>query len=207
MKLIPSICAAALLALAPIARAEEEPKESPTAVVEKIQATLIQAMKEGEKLGLEGRVKLIDAVARETHSFETISRIALGKNWKPLTEEQRKAFVDRFSELGVVTYASNFSSFHDEAFKTVSEKAAERGQTLVKSTLTTGDGREVQFNYVLEKKGGAWRIVNIIVDGVSDLALKRSEYEGIIAAEGFDGLMKKLDQKIADLRAAGPEKK
>jgi phospholipid transport system substrate-binding protein len=45
---------------------------------------------------------------------------------------------------------------------------------------------------------GQWQIINIIVDGISDLALKKAQYTSVIDREGFDSLLNKLTQKIAD---------
>ena len=41
-----------------------------------------------------------------------------------------------------------------------------------------------------------WRIVNIIVNGVSDLALKRAEYNSLLEREGFQALIAKLEEQI-----------
>jgi phospholipid transport system substrate-binding protein len=37
-----------------------------------------------------------------------------------------------------------------------------------------------------------------VVDGISDLALKKAQYTSVIDREGFDALLNKLTQKIAD---------
>jgi len=34
------------------------------------------------------------------------------------------------------------------------------------------DDKPVKFDYMLKEKGNSWRIINIIANGVSDLALK-----------------------------------
>jgi phospholipid transport system substrate-binding protein len=49
---------------------------------------------------------------------------------------------------------------------------------------------------MLKKKGDNWRIINIIANGVSDLALKRSEYTSVLKREGFDDLIAKINEKI-----------
>ncbi|MBM4201241.1 MAG: hypothetical protein FJ189_08135, partial [Gammaproteobacteria bacterium] len=41
-------------------------------------------------------------------------------------------------------------------------------------------------------------IINIIVDGISDLALKKAQYTSVIDREGFDKLLDKLQTKISD---------
>jgi hypothetical protein len=42
--------------------------------------------------------------------------------------------------------------------------------------------------------------VNIVVDGVSDLALKRGEYGRLMDEGGFSALMADLDRQIQRLR-------
>ena len=45
------------------------------------------------------------------------------------------------------------------------------------------------FDYVLHEVDGNWRVINVIADGVSDLALRSSQYEQIFKERGFDGLL------------------
>ncbi len=196
-----------LSSLAGIVFAEEKSKEAPaketpSAVVERLQSALLDTMKEGEKLGYQGRFDKLAPVIKSTHSFPVVARVALGKNWGTLSDQQKASFLEAFTTLAVASYASNFDKFGGEKFKTVSEKPTERGQVLVRTVLTAGDGQEHKLDYVMEKKEEAWQIINVVADGVSDLALKRAEYESILAKEGFDGLMQKLTQKINDLKTA-----
>ncbi len=58
---------------------------------------------------------------------------------------------------------------------------------------------DVSLDYMLEQKDGAWRIINIIADGVSDLALKRAEYQRILGAGSLDDLIKELEAQTARL--------
>jgi len=61
----------------------------------------------------------------------------------------------------------------------------------------------VSLNYVLTRNNDDYRIVNVVAEGVSDLGLKRSEYDGIIASEGVDSLVAKLKAKVASYAASG----
>jgi phospholipid transport system substrate-binding protein len=49
---------------------------------------------------------------------------------------------------------------------------------------------------MLKESEHNWRIINISANGVSDLALKRSEYTSILQKEGFDSLITKINEKI-----------
>ncbi|HUL13694.1 MAG TPA: ABC transporter substrate-binding protein, partial [Methylococcaceae bacterium] len=71
-------------------------------------------------------------------------------------------------------------------------------RVLVRYMLIAPKEKPVKFDYILTQSGGQWAIINIIVDGISDLALKKAQYTSVIDREGFDSLMNKLTQKITD---------
>jgi phospholipid transport system substrate-binding protein len=173
---------------------------TPSATVERLHATLLEMMKEGQTLGYAGRVERIGPVLDETFNFETIGRVVTGRHWKALAVEKRNAFLGTFRNLSTATYADNFSSFGGEAFKTLGEEI-KKGASLVRTQIVEADGSTVSLNYVLNKTGEQWRIVNVIAEGVSDLALKRSEYGAVIGKEGIDALIAKLEAKIASYAA------
>jgi phospholipid transport system substrate-binding protein len=176
--------------------AEDEGGTSARAVVEKFQEQLIDVMKNGKQLGFAGRYdKLYDAVSN-SHDLPKIARIVVGKEWEKLTSEQQDKLVEVFSKLSVASYAYNFKEYGGESFVFDSEKETARGGVVVHSKMNVPDDKPVKFDYMLKEKGDSWRIINIIANGVSDLALKRSEYTTILQREGFDALIKKINEKI-----------
>ena len=70
---------------------------------------------------------------------------------------------------------------------------------------TSGDGcrargqADVSLGYLLRAGRQGWRIINIVADGVSDLALKRAEYQRVFASGGIDGLVAELEQQTQRL--------
>ncbi len=176
--------------------AEEKSGTSARAVVEKFQAELIQVMKNGKQLGFAGRYdKLYDSVSN-SHDLTKIARIVVGKEWEKLSSEQQDKLIDVFSRLSVASYAHNFKEYAGESFVFDSEEETARGGFVVHSRLIVPDDKPVKFDYMLKEIGSSWRIINIIANGVSDLALKRSEYTTILQREGFDALIKKINEKI-----------
>jgi len=69
-------------------------------------------------------------------------------------------------------------------------------QIYVHTFLVLPDDKDVSMDYLLKKRGEDWRIINIITNGVSDLALKRSEYVAVIRKSGFDVLITEISAKI-----------
>jgi len=176
--------------------AQDTSAASAKQVVESFQTELINVMKNGQKLGFAGRYdKLYDPVSN-SHDLIKIARIVIGKEWEKLSEDQQKKLVDVFSRLSVASYAHNFKDYSGESFTFESEEETTRGGVVVHSRLTIPDDKPVKFDYMLKEKGNSWRIINIIANGVSDLALKRSEYTTILQREGFDALISKISEKI-----------
>jgi len=172
-------------------------EDEAVAVVERLHATLIDVMKHADELGYDGRFKRLEPVVGEVNDMDAISRSAMGRHWESLTDQQRTLFKQTFLKLSVATYAARFDGFSGEHFETVETRTLKRGGVLVRTHLVKSDGQPVHLDYVLHQRDGKWRIVNIIAEGVSDLAIKRSEYDAIMTRDGFDTLIEKIRGKIA----------
>jgi phospholipid transport system substrate-binding protein len=166
-------------------------------VVETLHTTLLAVMKDGDQIGYKGRYDRLEPVIRASFDLPFIARTVLGRYWETLNQEQRSKFIGAFSELSIATYAGNFDSYSGERFKTVSEKEVSSGRVLVQSRLVKSEGGEVQLDYILHRIDHQWRIINVIAEGVSDLALKRADYSAFLKNKGFDALLTKLNEKIA----------
>jgi len=164
-------------------------------VVEKLHTTLLAVMKDGVKIGYQGRYDQIAPVIKSSFDMPFISRTVLGKHWETLHNDQQSKFIEMFTRMSIAAYASNFDSYSGERFKTISEKEMSGGRILIQSQLIKSDGGQVQLDYLLNRTDSQWRIINIIAEGVSDLALKRADYSTFLKNQGFEALLKKLNEK------------
>ncbi|HLP80631.1 MAG TPA: ABC transporter substrate-binding protein [Nitrosomonas sp.] len=171
--------------------------EAPEQVIQKLQSSLIQVMREGPQLGYEGRYKVLTPVIDQSHDIELIIKTILGATyWAQLDTDQKNLVIDTFRQLSIATYAGRFTQHEGEQFEVIEQRELPHEQMLVRSQLTKSDGGVVNFDYVLQQKEGRWRIVNILFDGVSDLAIKRGEYRSIMQRDGFAALIELLKEKI-----------
>lgn len=160
------------------------------------QDELLDVMQQGKQLGFQGRYNKLKPVVSESHDLTKIARIVVGKEWKKLSDEQKIKLNHVFTQLSISSYAHNFKAFSGESFKYISQDKTARGGVIVHTLFVLPDDKDVKFDYMLKKKGSSWRIINIIANGVSDLALKRSEYTSILKRSGFEALIAKIDEKI-----------
>lgn len=182
-----------LVCLSPLTWAAEA---SARQVVEEFQDKLIDVMKQGKELGFQGRYDQLDEPVRKSHDLPKIARIVVGKKWGELTSEQQAKLEAVFSQLSVSAYAHNFKDFSGESFSFISDEETGRGGIVVHANLKIPGEKDVKFDYMMKKKDDDWQIINIIADGVSDLALKRSDYTSVLNREGFDALIAKINEKI-----------
>lgn len=174
-----------------------------THVVSKLQESIVTIMKQGYDLGYTGRYQSITPAIEKTHDLDTIARLVAGKHWKELDANQRSAFMETFKDLSISTYASRFKDYGGEQFKVLSETSLKRGnRKLVTSHFVKSDGEKISFNYILHQVHNQWKIISVSVNGVSDLALKRAEYGGILRKDGFPTLIERLKSQI-DKHAGG----
>ena len=145
-------------------------------------------MKQGKELGFKGRYDKLDVAVKKSHDLPKIARIVVGKQWEELSAEQQAKLEKVFSQLSISAYAHNFKEFTGESFTFISEEETGRGGVVIHTNLHIPSEKDVKFDYMMKKKDDGWRIINIIADGVSDLALKRSEYTSVLSKEGFDAL-------------------
>ena len=112
-----------------------------TEVVARLQSALLSTMKDADRLGFEGRYRLLEPVVVDTHDLPFIARIALGRHWRTLNEEQRAMMISTFQRLSIASYAGRFDTYTGKKFKIGEEKPLPRGQgRMVESRMIKPDG-------------------------------------------------------------------
>lgn len=178
------------------AETHETAVDEPAQVINELQSALLTAMREGDRLSFEERFNRLAPIIDSSHNLGLIIRTALGSHWLDLDQEQQQVISSIFRQLSIATYASRFNEYSGEQFEVIQERDLPRNQQLIRSQLIKADKSTVDFDYVLQQGKEGWQIANILVNGVSDLALKRTEYRAILERDGFDALVVLLNEKV-----------
>jgi len=186
-----------VFSMVPLLPAHADDTADGVRLIEELDKTLVSVMKDAKKIGYSGRYEILKPVVERSYDFTLIARYSVGRIWKTFDEEQRAQLVKRFSDLSIATYATRFHGYSGEKFSVTSSKPLKRGRLLVRTEILKTDGEIIHLDYVLTKKKGQWRAINVIANGVSDLSLKRAQYMSILKKKSFNSLIKKLDKKIA----------
>jgi phospholipid transport system substrate-binding protein len=154
-----------------------------------------------EDLSQEAILDQVEVLVRSKFDFNAMSQRTLGINWRNATPAQRARFVDLFSQLLEDTYRNRIRNYtyQDERVEYVGEEIrGSRGQV---DTVVVAN-KEIPVSYRVRLKGDKWLVYDVIVEEVSLVSNYRSSYNEIIRQEGFDGLLKRLEDKIRELQAS-----
>jgi phospholipid transport system substrate-binding protein len=174
---------------------------TPEAAVEQLYRGLEEAAR-GD-LDVDERYRRLEPVVAATHDLPFIAELTIRRQWEALTPQERERFVDAFRRLSVMTYASRFGTLEEGMFKITGSGDTGNGRAEVESTLTTRKGDVIPFQYLLHETAGGWKIINILADNVSDLALKRAEYRDVLENGSVDELIRHLEQQAEETAKAG----
>ncbi len=205
--LLASCAAAASLLAAFGPGAAEIATDSPVATVTTLQQGLIEAAELGGTI--EERYRALEALIVATHDLPYIAEFALRRQWSGLAEADRQRFVVAFRRLSVMTYAARFQAVGRGTFRPIEQGNSldASGRAQVTTAVARADMPDVSLEYLLHESQEGWRIINIVADGVSDLALKRAEYQRLFANGGIDALVVELEAQTERLvRLSIPQK-
>jgi phospholipid transport system substrate-binding protein len=177
--------------------------ESPArATVEGFYQALLGTMKSASELEYPDRYQRIDPAVRAAFDLAQMTRFAVGPDWAKLAPSQQDQIVDTFSRLTVTNYASRFDGYSGERFEITGERPTQGNGVIVETQLIKSDGEAVVLNYLLRESAGRWLILDVHLSGsISELAVRRSEFNAVLKRDGFEGLVLALKRRIAELAA------
>ena len=168
--------------------------------VEQLYAVLLECLENADALGLEGRRAKIAPAVQSGYNVPFMAEKILGRHWGSLSEADRTRWTDTFGNLTVATYAERMTDFTGQVFEVLKVEPSQRDTAVVYTQVVTPKEAPIAINYRMRQSDDGWRIIDVYLNGtVSELALRRSEFSGIVKRENFAALITALDAKVAKL--------
>ncbi len=124
---------------------------------------------------------------------EMSKRVLPPKIWNGATPAQKEQFQKEFTRLVIRTYASALTSYKDQEVKFFPVRGG--GSTVeVKSEITSSSRPPISVSYRLLQSGGAWKLYDMSVEGVSLISSFRSQFADILARGNMNDLLAKLSK-------------
>lgn len=156
------------------------------------------------RLDLAHRADRFGAIVTTYYDMPAIAALVVGSSWPQATSAQRNAAIAALTRHSALSLARNFAKYDGERF-TVAPNVASRGTSrIVAVTIGTAGGPagggDTRLLYQLRQASGEWKIVDVIADGVSQLAVQRADLARTVATGGVPALTRRLAE--VDARGA-----
>lgn len=174
--------------------------KTPSAVIDTFHGALLSVMKRADALGVGGRYQQLEKPIASSYDLAAMTRISSGAYWRRATDQEKQNLIAAFGRVSIGTYAMRFDGYSGQSFEVNGEKPGPRGTVLVETHILSPGDDPVEITYVMKTFEGAWRIVDVLLaGGISELAVRRSEYRSVLKSRGVGGLIAALNKKADNL--------
>ena len=135
-----------------------------------------------------------------------IAKFVVGRPWKTASRDQQKEYLRLFKNLVELTYSKRFIDYSQQKIIVSGHKLGKRKFIFVESQLADPKNPKTNVNIVwrLIPKGNTFKIVDVVIAGISMAMTQRNEYSAVIKRNNgsFDSLLAAMKIQIKKLRNA-----
>ena len=147
----------------------------------------------------EERRQKLEQVVGDRFDYQEMSKRALGASWNQLSDKDKQEFVALFRTLLTNSYADKIEAYSGEGVQYLHERI-ENDYAEVRTKVLTGKV-EIPLDYRLLNKDTAWRVYDVVVDGVSLVNNYRGQFSKILRSSTYADLVDQLRKKSDKIKA------
>ena len=131
-----------------------------------------------------------------------IARFVLGRYWRSASQQEQQEFLNLFEDYVVFVYGTRLSNFSGERFKVRGSRTDESGVIVATDIVNPGEA-PIKVDWRLVTDNGAFKINDIIIEGISMMVTQRSEFASVIQRHGgqVSGLLELMRERTKTVSA------
>ncbi len=149
----------------------------------------------------EQREEKFHQLLAEAFDLEQIGKFVVGRHYAKMTPEQRTEYHKLFGAFLIKTYARRLGGYSGEAFTIVAVRPGDDDQVLVRSRIERPGSPALDCDWKLRVADGQFRIIDLVVEGISMSVAQRQDFASVVSGSGIDGLMAALRARVDRLPA------
>jgi phospholipid transport system substrate-binding protein len=122
----------------------------------------------------------------ESFDMKTIARFAMGRYWSQASEAQRTEYLANFEKMIIEVYSKRFGDYQGQDFKVDSARPEGENDVIVTSHIVPKNGEKITVDWRVRNKNAGYKVVDVIVEGVSMATTQRSEFASVVQRGGGD---------------------
>jgi phospholipid transport system substrate-binding protein len=166
----------------------------PRAVIQKTVDDVVAILAQKDR-STEERISEIEEIAYEVFDFTTMSKLVLARNWRKMDKQQRSDFVHEFKLHLSRTYGSRLDRYSQEQVDVYGAQVEPRDDVSIKTRILGGQFDGAEISYRLRSRKDRWRIIDVVIEGVSLVSNYRSQFAEILNNGSIEDLLAKLRDK------------
>ena len=143
--------------------------------------------------------KLKPTVER-TFNLPVMAQFSVGPQWSAMPASDKVAVIAALTRYTAARYAKDLTAAHGVTFVVDPAVQVRGDDRLVKSEARAAGQAPTKLYYRLRQYSGVWRVVDVLQDGVSEIATQRADFSAALAKGGAANLVRKLDEATAKLK-------
>ena len=143
-------------------------------------------------------------ILKQGFDMPLIARFALGRYWRVASKEQRRDYLNLFTDYMVRSYAVKLGGYKSESLVIVSEQPLKnKKDVLINTRINRPSGAPIKTVWRVRTTKNRLRIIDVMVGGISMLVTYREEFSAVIRRHGLPGLLETLRARVEKLPATG----
>ena len=145
------------------------------------------------------------ALLEEFFDMPAIGRFLLGRYWRSTSPEDREAYLQAFTDNIVYTYSKRFDDYTGQKLVIDDVREDGRFEIVTSRIVDPNSPQSVRLDWRVIETAGTFKIIDVVIEGVSMSVTQRQEYASVIQNNGgqVTALIDALNRQMATLRGDG----
>ncbi len=152
-------------------------------------------------LTLDQREARFRGLLSQSFDLRFIGRFVLGRYWRDATPDQQNDYIALYGEFLLQTYSARLGGYSGETLTVTGARQANDKDIVVSTVLARPSGPPIAADWRVRTSGGRYRIIDIMIEGISMAITQRSEFASVVRRDGIDGLLTVLRARTTKISA------
>jgi phospholipid transport system substrate-binding protein len=164
-------------------------------------ATMTLSVLQDQSKNMEAREEVLRNSFTRVMDTQWIAKFVLGNHWRTASDAQRARYAELYKEFITNVYVNNYAQSSERKIRDIKVMGiadADDEQFTTRTKLLLSTGENLSVDYRAHKLDKGYKIVDVIIEGVSLLASHRAEFGQLAAGKGVDAVIAKLEKLTSD---------
>jgi len=172
----------------------------PQQVIQETSDAVKQALREYDyKLDIPKATHIVKEILEPHVDVDRAALLILGKHWRTATPQQRERFKNEFRMLLIRTYTAAFTEYKDWNIRYLPlQTPLADNKAVIRTEILQPGAKPVAVDYRMVDANGAWKVYDVLIEGISLVQNYRTTFSEDIARTGsLDSVIEELAKRNA----------